>query len=244
MPRVVAASGFPEFKRLTDEQGAMGVNMVVFGPPGVGKTTFALTAQGHSETLLFDVDKGRESVLDVDARYESISDWQTLRDRLDTALALKGDSPYKTLVFDSLSSMYHELILSRVAGGQEKQPQLQHYGEAQRILVKFVRDARSLSEFGINTVFTGHVLEERDDDLVNIRLALPEKVRDQVLLTANHVGYLEYQAKTDSRVLHFRPPRRVTGPKFRQTRSGEQMPLQLTNPTMSTIFDHVKKGTG
>lgn len=243
--KVVTATGFPEFKKISESSGSVGTNMVIFGPPGVGKTTFACTAQDSEygkDVLLFDVDSGRESVSDrSDVSFHVPESWADLRSMLDVALKLKGESPYKTLVFDSLSSIYYELLVPKLTGSQEKAPQLQQYGEAQRILMKFIRDAKSLCEHGINTVFLGHVKEESDDGVVNIRLGLPPAVRDEVLLAVNHVGYLEYRQKTDDRVLHLRPPRRVSGPKFRQPRSGEQMPLEVPNPKMSDILNHVRK---
>lgn len=252
MARVISTAGFPQFKKLTEDEGALGVNMVVFGPPGVGKTTFALTAQDHPaarEVLLIDADKGRESVLDRDVAYTVPESWDEARGLLDTALSLKGESPYKTLVFDSISSLYAELLFRKITKSDDGKLSLPQYDEAGRVFMKFMRDAKSLCEYGINTIFIGHVEEERENIgsaaepsyVTNVKLSLTNKLRDKVLLSVNHVGYLEYQAKGDKRVLHFRPPRRVSGPKFRQTLSGEQMPLQLENPSMADIFNHVRK---
>lgn len=262
--RVVSPAAFPSFASVKDEAAETGINMVVFGPPGVGKTTFAASvkaARPDEGVLIFDIDVGRESVRDVDIHYaeppkllaargsgENTGDldrklsWGELRDYLDTALALKGSSPYKTLIFDSLSSIYYELLIPKVVGSETKKVEWPHYAEAQRLMTKFVRDAKSLCEYGINTIFTGHVKEEKDDEITNIRLSLPQGVRNEVLLAVNHVGYLTRAKNGETRELHLAPPRRVDGPKFRQTQSGVQVPLLISDPTMGKLLDHLKKG--
>lgn len=261
--KVVTPAAFPQFASVKDENADTGINMVVFGPPGVGKTTFAASvklARPDEGVLIFDIDVGRESVRDLDLHYaeppkllaaraageatEGIDrklSWQELRDYLDTALALKGTSPYKTLIFDSLSSIYYELLIPKVVGSEVKKVEWPHYAEAQRLLTKFVRDAKSLCEYGINTIFTGHVKEENDGEITNVRLGLPQGVRNEILLAVNHVGYLTRARNSETRELHLTPPKRVDGPKFRQTQSGKQAPLLISEPTMGKLLDNLKK---
>lgn len=258
---VVAPASFPTFPKVKDLGSEVGFNGVIFGPPGVGKTTFISGFARFGPMLLFDIDAGRESVLDVDnlfladrpsvaearANQEDVSvldkkfTWEELRAYLDTALALKGDSPYRTYGFDSLSSIYYELLFpmieKKMGSGKDGR---QYYFEAQKLLTKFVRDAKSLAEYGINTVFTGHVKEENDGEITNVRLALPQGVRNEILLGVNHVGYLARQKNSETRELHFAPPRRVDGPKLRQTRSGKQAPLVLPNPEVGTLMENLK----
>lgn len=262
--KVVTPSAFPAFSSVKDETAETGLNMVIFGPPGVGKTTFAASiklARPDDLVLIFDTDVGRESIRDLDVKFaeppkllaarasgESTDGidrkltWQELRDYLDTALALKGTSPYKTLIFDSLSSIYYELLLPKVVGSEVKKVEWPHYAEAQRLLTKFVRDAKSLCEYGINTIFLGHVKEETDGEVSNIRLSLPQGVRNEILLIVNHVGYLDRKRNSEERELHFTPPKRTTGPKLRQTQSGAQAPLVYSDPTMGKVLDSLSKG--
>jgi hypothetical protein len=264
---VASPAEFPVFPNVRDETSEPGLNLMVFGPPGVGKTSLLSTikdAQPDDKILLFDIDVGRESVLDVDIDYalppayleavangaptEGISKkltWKEIRDYLDTALALKDSSPYRTYAFDSLSSIYYELLIPYVVGSETKKVEWPHYFEAQRLLTKFLRDAKSLSEYGINTLFTGHVKEENDGDITNTRLALPQGIRNEVLLIVNHVGYLERKVEkgtpTETRVLHMAPPKRVDGPKIRQTRSGKQAPLVYEDPSLGILLQAIKE---
>lgn len=258
--RVASPAAFPTFASVKELAKSVGFNGVFFGPPGIGKTTFISGFAKRGPMLLFDIDAGRESVLDVDnlfiAERPSVAQareagqdvdnldkkftWDELRAYLDTALALKGDSPYKTYGFDSLSSIYYELLLPKVVGSETKKVEWPHYNEAQRILTKFIRDAKSLCEYGINTVFTGHVKEENDGEVTNVRLALPQGVRNEILLAVNHVGYIQRAKNSETRELHFTPPRRVDGPKLRQTRSGKQAPLVITDPSAETLLENLR----
>lgn len=258
---VVSPTSFPVFSKVKDVKEEVGFNGVIFGAPGIGKTTFISGFARLGPMLLFDIDAGRESVIDVDnlfladrpsvaetrSRGEDVTGldkkftWDELRAYLDIALSLKGDSPYRTYGFDSLSSIYYELLLPKVVGSETKKVEWPHYSEAQRILTKFVRDAKSLCEYGINTVFTGHVKEENDGDITNVRLALPQGVRNEILLAVNHVGYLTRAKNSEVRELHFTPPRRVDGPKLRQTRSGKQAPLMLSDPTAGALLENLRK---
>jgi energy-coupling factor transporter ATP-binding protein EcfA2 len=221
--------------------------MVVFGPPGCGKTTFlgSMTeAQPEGKILLFDTDLGRESVADLDVDYLLPTSWTELRGYLDYALEVKDEGEYTTYGFDSLSSIYYELLVPKVCGGEGKRFELQHYLEAQRILAKFVRDAKSLREYGINTIFTAHQKEINDDGTINIRLSLPEGIRNEILLTVNHVGYLARGKDNRTRELWFEPPtKRHDGVKVRQTRSTGTVPEVIANPTMKKFLDAIQGTT-
>jgi len=240
---VVGATSFAGARHIRDDT-AKGLNMVIFGPPGCGKTTLAASikeAQPDGQILLFDTDLGRESVEDLDVEYLLPTSWDELRSYLDLAISLREDSPYKTYIFDSLSSIYYEHLVPKVAGGELKRFELQHYLEAQRILAKFVRDAKSLREYGINTIFTAHQ-KEITDGTINVRLALPEGIRNEILLCVNHVGYLGRGKDNKTRELWFEPPtKRHEGPKIRQTRSKGTVPSVMPDPTMKKFLEALKK---
>lgn len=247
--RVVKPRGFSTTRKLTDSAGDKGFNGTIFGPPGIGKTTLALTLQGSQyggNVLLHDMDKGRESVLDVEgAEYYVPEDWKEVRGNLDTALALKKDTPFQTHIFDSVTLLWDLCFKHAEKSNPNARDPRQVYFAAQKDFLKFADDSVTLTEFGINTVFLGHVVEDKpsEDEPPIIRLDLPPKTRGQFLLRVNHVGYLDRVKRSEDRVLYLKPPNaRTEGPKIRQTRSGEQLPLEINNPHLGDILTQLREG--
>lgn len=248
---MAVVGGLPVFAKASDVAGKTGLGLLVFGPPGVGKTTLASTAQDSEygkDVLIFEIDPaGADSIRDradialwpsPDAPKPSWKDFRTI---VDQVVAMGKDSPYKTLVFDSISSIYDDLIKVKVTGSTEKQPQLNQWGECNRYLIKFMMDVLSLNAQGINTIFIGHTREERDEDSVLIRLAGTPQARDEILRNVGNVGYYDFDRRKTKRILTLRPQPKVDGPKFRQPMSGNQMPLEFTDPVMHQILEHARK---
>lgn len=252
-------AGLPTFRKAGDFAGTTGMDAVIFGRPGVGKTTFVSTAQDSElgkDLLWFDIDNSVVTLEDRDdiAIWPDRSEmpdptWRDFRKVVDAVVAAGADSPYKTLSFDSISSIYYDLILPKVTGSKEAQPRIQDWGEANRIMMKFMADVMTLNSRGINTIFIGHVQEEReviDADkgtyITHIRLAGSPQGRNEILRTVGTVGYYDWDRGFKNRELRFSPDRKVDAPKFRQPKSGPQVPDKLVNPTMDDLFKYARRG--
>lgn len=255
---MVLGNKLPTFKKASSSKGKSGFDLVLFGPPGVGKTTLAATAQESEygkDVLWFDIDGSPATLEDRD----DIAVWpdrdeipqpsfDQFRKVVDQLIESAADGPFQTWIFDSLSSIYYDMIVPQVVGSRDAQPKIQHWGEANRILLKLIADVRTANAHGVNTIFIGHVKEEKeiiDADtgafVVNVRLAGSPQGRDEILRMVNNVGYYDWDRRIQNRVLKFRRERRVDAPKFRQPRSGDQMPLELTNPTLDDVLKYVRK---
>jgi hypothetical protein len=246
----VAIGGLPQFKKASDLAGATGLGLLIFGPPGVGKTTLASSAQQSDlgkEAILFELDpNGYESITDID-----IPVWPTpedgevtykdFRDIVDKLVAAKDKGPFKTIIVDSISAVYYDYILTKLTGSREKQPTQAQWGEANRIMIKLMMDLLSLTKFGINVIFIGHSMDQQDEESTIKYLAGTPKGRDEILRNIGRVGYYDYDRRKVDRVLTFKPQRKVEGPKWRQPRTGDQMPLEFTNPTMDDILTYTRK---
>lgn len=253
---MAVVGGLPQFKKASDLAGKTGLGLLIFGPPGVGKTTFAATAQDSEfgrDVLMFTLDPGgADSIADRDdiaiwpdpeeVMASGPPTWQQFRKVLDQIIAAGSDSPYKTIVIDSISAVYADLIIPKVVGSLEKQPTQGQWGECNRFMIKMMMDLLSLNAKGINTIFVGHSLDQQDEESTIKYLAGTPKGRDEILRNIGNVGYYDFDRRKVDRVLTFKPQRKVEGPKFRQTRSGKQMPLDFTNPTMGDILTHLRKG--
>jgi hypothetical protein len=248
----MAIGGLPTFKKASDLAGASGLGLLIFGPPGVGKTTLAATAQESDlgkDAIIFELDpNGFESITDVDIPIwpdiEELPEptYAQFREVIDKLVAAKGNGPFKTIIIDSLSAVFYNLILVKITGSREKQPSQAQWGEANRMMVKLMMDLLTLTRYGINVIFIGHSTDSQDEETTIKYLACTPKGRDEILINIGRVGYYDYDRRGEKRILTFKKSRKVEGPKWRQPRTGEQMPLEFVDPTMHDILQYVGKG--
>ena len=104
-------------KELVNETGAL--NMVVYGPPGIGKTTFASTAP---KPLIIDLEGGFLSIAGKDV---DVCRAHTLKD-VREAIRHAIDNKYGTVVIDSLTRLA-EMHMKEIVGGDGR-PQIHHWG--------------------------------------------------------------------------------------------------------------------
>jgi len=233
----------PGVKMASEYADADGINMVIFGFGGAGKTTFICHAQDHPKgrnVILLDVEKGIRSVSDRD----DVAVWRPDKDSPRWSdfeeivrWLVSANHEYKTIGVDSLTSLY-QLAKESVTPGQPSQPE---YGKINAKILKAVRDLKELSTSkGIHVLFTAHAEEVRDKDEVFIRMALTPQVIKDLNQVLDGVGYLEVDpsGKTNRRKLTLQTNRKVIA-KYRQPETGPQLAAEIPDATLGLLLDQL-----
>lgn len=232
------------FLKPTQVNDKWGINLVVYGPAGVGKTTFAASAQDSEygkDVLFIDVEGGVRSIADRDDitvfRPESFDEIR------DLYLELKsGSLPFKTVVVDSIGEAQALGLTTILRSSKTGITSLQDYGKSNEQITGFVRGLRGMAQSnGINVVFTALAVETKDETTgaVLTRPALTPKARETIIGAVDMCGYLT-QNRDGTRVLKFAPHPNYEA-KLRQPMGGEQIPLEIVNPKMSDLLDIMRR---
>jgi AAA domain len=256
------AQGLP-WSPASEVASTIGFNAVIFGYPGCGKTTFAATAQDHPmgrDTFFWAVDSGIRSLADrTDVMTWPRKDpntgqvvkptWDGVM-RISDGLKRPGKNPFRTLVFDDLTKGYR-LCVDKVLGGTDRPMQIQDWGKANDMMINFIEEWADISRStGINFIVNAHAIEvvEGADEQGNggqmfIRIAATPGVAKAIPQLVDSIGYLSEKPRSPARkepeyrlILH--STTKVVA-KYRQPRSGPQLPDEIVNPTMGIILDHI-----
>ena len=199
------------------------INMLVYGPPGVGKTTFASTAP---KPLIIDLENGSLSLIgkDVDiAQVDSLSDAKE-------AIKYALNNGYKTVVIDSITR-YAELQLEEILRENRRDTaRIQDWGEVVKRIKKLIWTLQSKN---VNTIFIALETEEKDEDSLVKRPAVPGQLKVAIPAIVDIVGYLRV-IKDGRRVLSVTP----TAKWYAKDRSGK-LPDEVT-PDFSYILKVIR----
>lgn len=180
----------------------MWVNMLVYGQPGVGKTTFAAKAPNP---LILDFESGTMSVRNMDV---AIATPRTLED-VQKVIKKAQNSGFETLVIDSTTEMARHFMNKVMSDITRKDPRkslfsptLEAWGmvtEMMRFIIRIARDAQ------MHTIFVALETLERSekDDKVFARPSLSPKVAEDITAYVDIVGRLTMVKK--ERVLYLDP---------------------------------------
>lgn len=188
--------------RSTKSYGTTSLKILVYGVPGVGKTTLASTID--EPTMIVSAESGMLSLSDFDLDYFDITldddgnkiatSTEKMARLQEVAAYLQGkDKKHKWLVIDSLTEI-GQIVYESIKESDPKFKDAKNnlvlwglYGEKMRSLIKFFRDLP-----GYNVVFTA--LAKTDKDELNRRIMavdLQGKIADQLPGYFDEVFYYE-----------------------------------------------------
>lgn len=176
-------------KKATELEMPTTIKMMVYGQAGMGKTTFALSAE---RPLLLDFDNGvkRVNMSHLDGvDIVQITSWQDVKMVLQENL-----SDYRTIVVDTIGKMMDFIITFKCG---LKQPRVQDWGG---INAEFTWFTRALGALGKHIIFVAHRDTRKEGDDTVFVPALREKSYNSIVTELDLLGYLEMKAENGRQV--------------------------------------------
>jgi len=177
------------FKKPGELQVATTVKALVYGQPGIGKSTLALSAPNP---VLFDFDGG---VQRVNGAFQcptlQVSSWEEVLAALEELK--KGEVECSTIVIDTAGKML-DFMSDFIMRNDSKMKQrdgslsLKGYGARKVMFVNFLKE---VSMMGKNVVFVAHEKEDKDGDIRYVRPEMGGSSLGDLLKELDLVGYMQ-----------------------------------------------------
>lgn len=158
------------------------LNMVVYGPPGLGKSSLAFTAEAP---LLLDFDNGSHRAINRKDVVQ-VGSWGDVAN-----ITAEDLAPFKTVIVDTagraLDSITADIIKTDPKGHKNGALTLPGYGV---LKTRFTTFLRNLNSFGKDVVLIAHMDEQRNGDDLIERLDVQGGSKGEIYKAADVMGRL------------------------------------------------------
>ena len=168
------------------------IKMLVYGQPGIGKTSLALSAP---QPVLFDFDGG---VSRINKAHQcptlQVENWEQV---LEALTELEGGTEFKTIVIDTAGKMLDymsDYIMRNDPKMKMRDGSLALKGYGQR-KVMFVNLLKRVSMMGKHIVFVAHEKEDKDGETRIVRPDMSGSSLGDLLKELDLVGYMQAYGK-------------------------------------------------
>ena len=189
------------FKKPSELEFVTTIKMLVYGQPGIGKSTMALSAP---QPVLFDFDGGVQRVnVAFQCPTLQVKSWEEALQALDELKG--GDVPCQTIVIDTAGKML-DFMSDYIMRNDSKMRMrdgslsLKGYGARKVMFQNFLRDVAMM---GKNIVFVAHEREEKDGDTKIVRPEIGGSSAGDLMKELDLVGYV--QAVGSDRTVYWTP---------------------------------------
>lgn len=189
------------FKKPSELEFVTTIKMLVYGQPGIGKSTMALSAPNP---VLFDFDGGVQRVnVAFQCPTLQVKSWEEALQALDELKA--GEVDCKTIVIDTAGKML-DFMSDYIMRNDSKMKQrdgslsLKGYGARKVMFQNFLLQ---VAQMGKNIVFVAHEREEKDGDTKIVRPEIGGSSAGDLMKELDLVGYV--QAVGSDRTVYWTP---------------------------------------
>lgn len=223
-----------EIKKTTDVKLMPTINMLIYGAPGVGKTTFSANTE---DCLIADVEGGAVflGLHGIEASVARVEKW----DDLNEVLKAVKEGGYKTVVIDPIGELLEKLIdsLKKNGYGQGRGEtltlSLQGWGVAKE---QFKTMMRKFRDINCNVILVAHTNEKKDEERTTVRPKMQASLDEDVCAMMHIVGFmkLESDGKKTTRKLYMQPTEKY----YAKDRIG-LLPAVMEEPTFNKVRDTI-----